>query len=384
MSHRRTACRLSTGGGSLSDRHLKRRLAFVLLVACWLPAVLRPASGGEPPAELLVTRIALGSCVKQDRPMPIWSAVRDFQPDVLLMLGDNIYGDTEDMAELRAKYGRLAADPGFAAVRAAVPIVAVWDDHDYGVNDGGREYPRRRESQQVFCDFFGIPADAAVRTQDGTHRSLVLGPPGRRVQFICLDTRFHRSPLESRPMLERVKGKGPYVPSADPEATVLGAAQWAWLAATLREPAELRIVLSSIQLASIEHGWEHWGNFPAERARLLATLRESGAEGVIIVSGDRHSAEISMIPADDNALAYPLFDLTASSFNQPKRVDRDDEPNRYRLGTRFHGANFGSIEIDWASAADGGSPAVRLAIHDVDGKVVRSAEIPAGELAHAP
>jgi len=387
MSHRCSACRLSPGGRSLSDRHLKRRLAFVLLIACWLPAVLPPASGGEPPADLPVTRIALGSCVKQDRPMPIWSAVRDFQPDVLLMLGDNIYGDTEDMAELRAKYGRLAADPGFAAVRAAVPIVAVWDDHDYGVNDGGREYPRRRESQQVFCDFFGIPADAAVRTQEGIHRSLVLGPPGRRVQFICLDTRFHRSALESLPMAarvaERVKGKGPYVPSADPEATVLGAAQWAWLAAALREPAELRIVLSSIQVASIEHGWEHWGNFPAERARLLATLRESGAEGVIIVSGDRHSAEISMIPADDDALAYPLFDLTASSFNQPKRVDRDDEPNRHRLGSRFHGANFGSIEIDWASAADGGSPAVRLAIHDVDGKVVRSAEIPAAELSHA-
>jgi alkaline phosphatase D len=383
MSHRRTASRLSPGGRSLRDRHLTRRLAFSLLVACWLPVMLPSAPAGEPPPDLLVTRIALGSCAKQERPMPIWEAVRGFLPDVLLMLGDNIYGDTEDMAVLRAKYDRLAADPGFARVRAAVPIVAVWDDHDYGVNDGGREYPRKRESQQVFCDFFGIPADAAVRTQEGIHRSLVIGPPGRRVQFLCLDTRFHRSPLESRPMLGRLKGQGPYVPSGDPEATVLGEAQWKWLAAALREPAELRIVLSSIQVASTEHGFEHWGNFPAERARLLATLRESGATGVIIVSGDRHSAEISMIPAADDALAYPLFDLTASSFNQPKRVDRDGEPNRHRFGSRFHGANFGSIEIAWESAADSGSPAVRLAIHDVDGKVVRSAEIPAGELAHA-
>jgi alkaline phosphatase D len=357
--------------------------AIVAGVTVALTAGLQSAAAGEPPADLRVTRIALGSCAKQDRSMPIWAAVRDFRPDVLLMLGDNIYGDTEDMAELRAKYGRLAADSGFAAVRTAVPIVAIWDDHDYGVNDGGREYPLRRESLQVFCDFFEIPAAAAVRTQEGIYRSMVVGPPGRRVQFLCLDTRFHRSPLESLPKAERVKGRGPYVPSADPEATVLGAAQWAWLAATLREPVELRIVLSSIQLASTEHGWEHWGNFPLERARLLATLRDSEAPGVIIVSGDRHSAEISRIPAGPDALAYPLYDLTASSFNQPKRVDRDDEPNRYRLGSRFHGANFGSIEIDWSSAADGGSPAVRLAIHDVDGNVVRSAEIPAGELAHA-
>lgn len=354
-------------------------VAFLLLAAV-APA---PGAAGEPAGDLLVSRIALGSCAKQDRPMPIWSAVSGFKPDVLLMLGDNVYGDTEDMAVLRGKYDLLAADRGFGAVRNTVPIVAVWDDHDYGVNDGGSEYPMKKDSQQVFLDFFGIPGDAPVRKRDGIYRQFVVGPPGRRVQFICLDTRWHRSPLVSIPKLERVKGEGPYRPSDDPEATILGAAQWEWLAKVLREPADLRIVLSSIQVASVEHGWEHWGNFPAERVRLLKTLRESEATGVIIVSGDRHSAEISMIPAGDDALTYPLFDLTASSLNQPKRVDDDEEPNRHRFGTRFHGANFGSIEIDWESAADGGSPAVRLAIHDVDGKVVRSAEIPAGELAPA-
>ncbi len=355
-------------------------VAFLLLAAV-APA---PGAAGEPAGDLLVSRIALGSCAKQDRPMPIWSAVSGFKPDVLLLLGDNVYGDTEDMAVLRGKYDLLAADRGFGAVRNTVPIVAVWDDHDYGVNDGGSEYPMKKESQQVFLDFFGIPADAPVRKREGIYRQLVVGPPGRRVQFICLDTRFHRSPLASIPRAERVKGRGPYVPSDDPEATMLGAAQWEWLAKVLRQPADVRIVLSSIQVASTEHGWEHWGNFPAERARLLKALRESEAAGVIIVSGDRHSAEISMIPTGEEALAYPLFDLTASSLNQPKRVDTDDEPNRHRSGARFHGENFGSIEIDWESAADGGSPAVRLAIHDVDGKVVRSAEIPAGELAPAP
>jgi alkaline phosphatase D len=338
------------------------------------------AAAGEPASDLPVGRIALGSCAKQDRPMPIWSAVSGFKPDVLLLLGDNVYGDTEDMAVLRGKYDLLAADRGFGAIRNTVPIVAVWDDHDYGVNDGGCEYPMRKEAQQVFLDFFGIPADAAVRKREGIYRQVVVGPPGRRVQFICLDTRFHRSPLEALPKAERVRGRGPYVPSDDPEATMLGAEQWTWLAKALRQPAELRIVLSSIQVASTEHGWEHWGNFPAERARFLKTLRESEATGVIIVSGDRHSAEISMIPVGDDALAYPLFDVTASSLNQPKRVDDDDEPNRHRLGERFHGANFGSIEIDWEAATEDGLPAVTLAIRDVDGKVVREAKIPAGEL----
>jgi alkaline phosphatase D len=357
-----------------------RVAASLAAVAILLAGAASPAAAGEPPPDLVVSRIALGSCAKQDRPMPIWSAVSGFKPDVLLMLGDNIYGDTEDMAVLRGKYDLLAADRGFGAIRNTVPIVAVWDDHDYGVNDGGREYPMRKESQQVFLDFFGIPAAAPVRKREGIYRQVVVGPAGRRVQFICLDTRSHRSPLASIPKAERVKGKGPYRPSDDPDATMLGAEQWDWLAKALRQPADLRIVLSSIQVASTEHGWEHWGNFPSERSRLLKTIRESEAAGVIVVSGDRHSAEISMLAAGDDALAYPLYDLTASSFNQPKRVDQDDEPNRHRLGDRFHGANFGSIEIDWESAADGSPPAVRLAIHDVDGKVVREAKIPAGEL----
>jgi alkaline phosphatase D len=339
-----------------------------------------PTLSGEPSPDLLVSRIALGSCIRQDKPMPIWSAVSRFKPDVLLLLGDNIYGDTEDMAVLRRKYDLLAADRGFGAIRNTVPIVAVWDDHDYGANDAGREYPMRKESQQVFLDYFGIPADSAVRKRNGIYRSLVVGPPGRRVQFICLDTRYHRSALKEIPKSDRVKGKGHFVPSDDPQATMLGTAQWDWLATMLRKPADLRIILSSIQLASTEHGWEHWGNFPAERARLLKTLRESEATGVIVVSGDRHAAEISRIPPGDDALAYPLYDLTASSFNQPLREDDDGEPNRHRLGERFHRANFGTIEIEWGTADDGGLPGVALAIRDVEGKVVRAETIPPGGL----
>ena len=71
------------------------------------------------------------------------------------------------------------------------------------------------------------------------------------------------------------------------------------------------------------------------------------------------------------------------SFGIGKRVDDDDEPNRHRIGERFHGANFGTIAIDWDATAEGGPPAVTLAIHDVEGKVVRSVEIPAAELAPA-
>jgi alkaline phosphatase D len=351
-------------------------VAAILLLADKGPT----AHGREPDPAITVRRIAAGSCIRQDKPQPVWRAVADFAPDVLLMLGDNIYGDTEDMAVLREKYGVLAANPGFADLRSRVPIVAVWDDHDYGANDAGSDYPRRRESQQAFLDFFDVAADSPLRTQEGIYRVLVVGPPGRRVQFICLDTRFHRSVLASIPRLQRVRGDGPYEPTDDPAATVLGAEQWRWLAGVLAEPAEVRIVLSSIQVAATEHHWEHWGNFPAERARLFRMLRESGATGVVVVSGDRHSAEISRVAPGPDTLAYPLYDLTASSLNQPKGSARDDEPNVHRLGPRFRDPNFGTLEIAWDAPS---GPAITLAIRDVNGAVVHAEGVRIADLVPA-
>ena len=347
----------------------------------WGVLLLAGAAGGLAAAVELdpakpLGRIAAGSCAREDKPQPLWEAVAAFGPDVLLMLGDNVYGDTEDMGVLREKYAKLAAQPGFAALRRRVPIVGVWDDHDYGANDAGREYPRKRDSQQVFCDFFGVAADSPVRAQAGIYRAVTVGPAGRRVQFICLDTRYHRAPLAEIPRAERVRGRGPYRPSVDAEATVLGAEQWAWLDRVLREPAEVRLVLSSIQVAAEDHQWERWGNFPAERARLLRTIRTAGAAGVIVVSGDRHAGEISRIPAGDDALAYPLYDLTASSINQPKRPDGPDEPNRLRLGPWCRGVNFGTIEIDWAADA----PAITLALRDERAAVFHAERVPLSSL----
>jgi alkaline phosphatase D len=182
--------------------------------------------------------------------------------------------------------------------------------------------------------------------------------------------------LATLPRAERVKGKGHYVPSEDPQQAVLGEEQWAWLAGALREPAELRIVLSSIQVAATEHRFEHWGNFPRERARLFKALRDSAARGLIVVSGDRHAAEISRVPPGDDGIDYPLFDLTASSFNQSRGV-RDDEPNRHRVGPRYGAINFGTIEIDW----DAATPTVTLAIRDEQAAVVHAERVPFAVLA---
>jgi alkaline phosphatase D len=330
--------------------------ALASLVGCAGDAQDEAPRGAEAP----ITRIAVGSCARQDRPQPIWDTVVAARPELFLFIGDNIYGDTQDVDVLRQKYAQLAAVPGFAALRAQCRVLATWDDHDYGANDAGAEYPMKAQSQQAFLDFFGEPADSPRRRQPGVYAAHTFGPPGRRVQVILLDTRYFRGPLQRK--AERLPGTGPYEATADPDATILGAAQWAWLAEQLRQPAELRIIASSIQVVAADHGWEKWANFPRERQRLLDLIAQTRAGGVIVVSGDRHAAELSV----ERRAAYPVYDLTASSLSNPLKPTDVIEGNTRRVGEVYREVNFGLITIDWEQP----DPRVELTVRGPDGRDV--------------
>jgi alkaline phosphatase D len=252
-----------------------------------------------------------------------------------------------------------------------VPVLAVWDDHDYGVNDAGADYPKRAESQQVFLDFFGEPKASPRRRREGIYDARVFGPAGRRVQVILLDTRYFRSPLKRAEGGEQSWGR--YVPDDDPSKTMLGDVQWAWLEEQLRVPAEVRLVVSSIQVVAEDHGWEKWANLPRERRRLFDLIRRTGAAGLLFVSGDRHLAELSMT---DGGVGYPLYDLTASALNKSSQRWRPYEVNRHRVGTMNWGDNFGLITIDWAAK----DPRLSLQIRDVEGDITIQRKIPLGTL----
>jgi len=342
-------------------------LKFVFVVVVLAPSL----SWAEKP----VSRIALGSCATQEKPQPIWFSIVDYQPQLFLFLGDNIYGDTEDMDVLKAKYEKLGAKPGYQKLRENCTLLATWDDHDYGVNDGGAEYPKRAESQQVFNDFFNVPADSPRRKRPGIYDAATFGPEGKRVQVILLDTRYFRSRPQRWPAGEKPRGEGPYVPSDDPVATVLGEAQWNWLKEQLKQPADLRIIATSFQFVPDGHHWESWRLFPEERQRMLDLIAETEAEGVIFVSGDRHHGEISKLAAEKSPAGYPLYELTSSSLNRPGGGN-EDEPNRHRLSQVYSPINFGTITIDWEAA---GTP-IMLALHDGKGEVVYETKLTLREL----
>lgn len=297
-----------------------------------------------------LSRIAFGSCADQERPLPIFDRIAAMKPQLFIGLGDNIYADIKpekglsEMESLKVKYQKLAAVPGWIAINKTCPVMAVWDDHDYGKNDLGVEYKHKDESQQIFLDFFNVPKEDPRRTQKGVYHSRVFGPEGKRVQVILLDTRYFRSKIKRAPKPLPGTRIVPYLPNTDMDATFLGEEQWKWFEAQLKVPAEIRLIGSSVQLISNDHPFEKWGNIPAERERFLNLIKSTNANGVIVLSGDRHLAEISMLP---KGIGYPLYDITSSGFNQGREEWRAVEKNSNLVAAMHHGNNFGWLTIDW-------------------------------------
>jgi len=304
------------------------------------------ASGAE-------LRIAFGSCSEHDRPQPIWDAILASEPDLFFWVGDAVYGDTTDMALLRAKYAAQRAQPGYARLRARIPVFGTWDDHDYGANVGNREYPKRAESQQAFLDFLDVDAADPRRAREGVYGAQRLRAGALRVLLILLDVRYHREPA----------GRS--------DAAMLGESQWRWLEALLAAgDADLAIVATGTQVLPDEHLAEKWADHPDEQQRLYRALGAAPMP-LLLASGDRHFGELSCdswTPA-----RRPLYEITSSGLT--RRSDPGRDPNRRRVGAPVAERNFGVIAVDGARAS------LRLELRDAAGALRAERGLALGELA---
>lgn len=225
----------------------------------------------------LLSRIAFGAGLNTDKPQPIWSAVRDSEPQQFILLsvtGTNAFGGTN---------------------------IPMWRAQ-------GRE-------------------------------ARVFGPPGKQVQVIVLDTMARREP-----------------PSF---GALLGPEQWTWFREQLRQPAQLRVVASSLPVLSEDHRGEKWADWPHERTMLFDMISDTEADGVLFISGDIDHAELSAV---SGLAVYPLYDLTSSPMNM-KREEPITEINRHGISHAVRENNFGLITIDWESQ----NPVITLEILDETG-----------------
>lgn len=305
-----------------------------------------------------VTRIAFGSCNRSDLPQPLWTPILASAPDLWIWAGDNVYGDTEDMSVLADKYRAQLENPGYRELLASVPVIGTWDDHDFGANDAGAEYPMKAESQQLLLDFLAVPPDDPRRDRAGVYSSYVLGEPPRQVKIYLLDVRYHREP-------------------PGPNADILGEGQWRWLASELAaSTAQLNLIVSGTQILPADHQWERWSAYPRARQRLLDLAVSSRLPGIVFLSGDRHFAELTRSQPDD---FYPLFEVTSSGLTHFWE-QLEFETNHARRGRLYKGLNFGLVEVRWDAPA---GPLLRLQVRDHEARPRVRIEFPLARLSVA-
>jgi alkaline phosphatase D len=282
----------------------------------------------------LLQRICFGSCAHQNKQQYLLAEIAKLKPDLMVYLGDNIYADTKNMRVMREKYGMLSCKKEFRQLVNATHIIATWDDHDFGKDDAGMEYPMKKESKAMFLEFWNEPKNSDRYKHDGVYTSYYYGDSAHRVQIILLDLRYFRTAM--------LGPEDHYQPNYDTTAAMMDSTEWAWLHGELLKPARIRIIGSSTEFASQQYGWETWGNFPLQQKKMFDMIKETRAAGVIFISGDVHYAELSM---QKQPGLYPIYDMTSSGITQ---VELNARPNQYRIDKTINTRNFGMLDIDWS------------------------------------
>lgn len=293
-----------------------------------------------------VTTIAFGSCGHEDQPQPVLQIAAEKKPTAFIFLGDNIYGDTDNMDTLRAKYARFGAKPEFQQLAAATKILATWDDHDYGRNDAGKYYPFKEESKEIFLNFFKEPALSERRKHKGIYHAEYIWVRDKVIQVILLDNRTFRSDLllydgKNPVTQDRYFYKLDYSTHTSKDSTFLGEEQWQWLERELLQPADLRLICSGSQFGIEYNGYEAWANYPLEQQRMLDLIKTTKAEGVLFLSGDVHYAEISKLQSTG---LYPIYDITSSGITSTWDFAT---PNANRIEGPVMDNHIGLLTIQW-------------------------------------
>jgi alkaline phosphatase D len=284
--------------------------------------------------------LSFGSCNNQNIKNNLFKEILKNKPTAFVWGGDIIYSDTKNPQVLKENYELFKKDSIYQNFKQNVAILATWDDHDYGVNDGGFENPIKKEAQQLFLDFLDVPKEDIRRKREGVYYSKTIQKDSNSIKIIVLDMRYFRSALTKDITLKKR-----YVPNKNNTDTMLGEAQWKWLENELKSSkANFNVIVSSIQFLSSKHGFETWGNMPNEQKKLMQLILKNTKNNTMIVSGDRHIAEISK--RNISKFYYPLIDFTTSGMTHAY-TSFSGEENPFRTSNVVAEKNFGLLKFDF-------------------------------------
>jgi len=276
----------------------------------------------DNPVEELV--ISFGSCNHQWEEQPIWEKISSQNPDIWIWLGDIIYADTKSMNKMKADYDLQSQNAEYIDFIDDLDVLGIWDDHDYGANNSGKDYPQKDSSKTLLLDFLGVEKNHPVWQRPGAYQAYTRDLGRHTIKIILLDVRYFREQ-----------------PGA--ESTILGEAQWSWFEKELQKSdADMHIIGGGSQFLPQDHRYEKWANYPKDRARLIKVLDKYDVSLPLLLSGDRHLGEMSLVSDKEG---MPILEVTSSGLTHSYR-GFTEETNRHRIGGEVVSTtNFGVINI---------------------------------------
>jgi alkaline phosphatase D len=217
----------------------------------------------------------------------------------MLWLGDTWYTREVDYYSewglwYRAHHDR--AQPVLQNFLKAMPHFAIWDDHDYGPNDIGKNYILKEASRRVFTNYFCNTSYG--ENGQGIYSMITYGD----VDIFLTDDRWWRS--EDR-IKDSIYGK------PNPQKRMLGEEQMEWLKnSLLHSLAPFKIIAVGSQVLNPVSPFDKWWDFPSEYDELMNFIKEYKIRGVLFLTGDRHHSEVIKV---DRPGHYPLYDITVSA-----------------------------------------------------------------------
>jgi len=333
-------------------------LAKLIYVVVTLLVAVAPALAQQS------TRVAFGCCMDHSERHDVFDALNLADPEVFVFLGNTVDVDAGDMDDMLEAYDVLNRFRGPKVLRRQSAVMSMWNRTDYAIDgQAGTNNPLKYAVRNHFLTFWREPISSPRMFQEhGIAKAVVFGEAPQRVQVIMLDGRWNRDPLTRVGWVERLtraldSEQGPYLPN--PSATLLGDAQWQWLAEQLQEPAEVRVLMSATPFFAPVNGYDSWAMYATEQQRLVEMLQQLQPQGLVLATGDRGFGELAKI---DDVLSYPLWQVTSGYLSSASEA-----PYRFeqRHGDALEQARYGQIEVRWQD-----TPELILSLRDVDGRAL--------------
>ncbi len=317
--------------------------------------------------------VALGSCAyindpPDDRPgtpygsdHEIFSAIAGKSPDLMLWLGDNTYYreiDYTSVDRMKYRYAHTRALPEMQPLLGSTHNYAIWDDHDFGTDNSDRTFPLREDALDIFKLYWANHTYGTAETP-GVFSRFLWGD----VEFFFLDDRYHRSPND--------------MPKDDAKV-MFGKEQFAWLKESLSQSkAPFKIIVNGNQLLAPASKHEALCNFPVEYNGLIRWIKEQKIEGIVCISGDIHSTQLTVLR---DSLFYPLYDLTSSSLTAGIYKIGGALPSFYDETKSVFEHNFALLKFDGPRV----DRRLTMECYDKNGKLVWTQRIRANDLRVKP